>query len=338
MRTDIYPYSQTSVRGSLSSQTETDLDKLLTEYFGVETAVTSSARSGLYIILKQLGLGRMDHILVPDFLCRSVLYIINLLGFGVQEPNARTKSIFVFHQWGYPQRMDVIMEEAHRRGWSVVEDCAHSFGSTYKGKVVGSFGDGAIISFPKFFPTYVGGAVISARKDIIKSARDVRFQKRSWRHRVFDRMSVRAAHLNYLLRKPPFLLTAIYIKSIHFPLIARIALKRFPPTIEALKSDVVRRKHIFQMLKKTAGEKYHPAHLDEDCDVVPLCVPIFFPEEKLKAAQEMLMQKNIAVDILHFDVERNMLAPLYKKCLAFPCHQEVTDEELGYMCDVIRKI
>ncbi len=322
----------------MSSHTETRLEKLLTKYFGVETVVTSSARAGLYLILKELGLARTDHIVVPDFLCRSVLYIINLLGFAVQEPDARTKAIFVFHQWGYPQRMDIIMDEAKKRGWFVIEDCAHAFGSMYKGKVVGSFGDAAIISFPKFFPTYVGGAVVSRRGDIIAYVRDMRMKARSWRHRIFDRVSVRAARQNYLLRQPPFILTALYIKSIHFPRIARAALKRFPATSEQLASVIARRKEIFQTLKKKAGPQYHPKELDDDSDVVPLCVPIFFPEEKLKAAQQMLKEKNINADILHFDINRNMLNPHYKKCLAFPCHQEITDKELEYMCEVIDRI
>lgn len=337
-RTDIYPYNRDSVRSRAAGKSETELDTFLTEYFGVEAAVTSSARAGLYLILKQLGLGRTDHIVVPDYLCRSVLYILNLLGFCVQEPNARTKAIFVLHQWGYPQRMDIIMDEAKKNGWFVIEDCAHTFGSTYRGQVAGSFGDAAIVSFPKFFPTYVGGAVISKRADIIASARDTRLEPRSWKHRVFDRWSVRAARQNYLLRKPPFLLTAIYIKSIHFPRIARTALQRFPATFENLQSDIARRKYIFRELKKKAGPKYHPASLDDDSEVVPLCVPLFFPEDKLQRAREMLKEKNIVADILHFDVNRNALRPQYKKCLAFPCHQYITDEELNDMCDVISRV
>ena len=313
------------------------LDSLLTEYFGVEAITVSSARAGLYLILKHAGLWRTDHVLVPDFLCRSVLYIINLLGFGVQEANARTKAVFVFHQWGYPQRMDVIMEEAKKRGWYVIEDCAHAFGSTYRGQMVGSFGDASIISFPKIFPTYVGGAVLSKNKDIIASMRETRSQPRSFGHHLFDLISVYAARQNYLLRSLPFLATAIYIKSIHFPRITLSALRRFPPTLEDIKSDIARRKYIFQTLKKKAGPKYHPFELDDDSDVIPLCVPIFFPEEKLRAAQQMLKEKNIIADILHFDVNRNIFNPHYKKCLAFPCHQYVTDEELGYMCDAISR-
>lgn len=337
-RTDIYPYNRASVRRHAAGKSEAELDLLLTEYFGVETAVTSSARAGLYLVLKQLGLARTDHILVPDYLCRSVLYILNLLGFCVQESNARTKAIFVLHQWGYPQRMDTIMDEAKKNGWFVIEDCAHTFGSTYQGQVTGSFGDAAIVSFPKFFPTYVGGAVVSKRPDIIAEVRGVRTASRSMRHRVFDRLSVRAARQNYLLRVPPFLLTAIYIKSIHFPRIARTALARFPATLENMKADIARRKYIFQTLKKKAGPDYHPSMLDEDSEIIPLCVPLFFPEDKLRKAQEMLKEKHIIADILHFDVNRNALHPQYKKCLAFPCHQYITDEELHHMCDVISRI
>lgn len=322
----------------MTAQSEAALDALVTEYFGVESAVVSSARAGLYLILKTLGFSRTDHILVPDFLCRSVLYILNLQGFAVQEANARTKAVFVFHQWGYPQRMDIIMSEAKKRGWYVIEDCAHAFGSTYRGEMVGSFGDASIVSFPKIFPTYVGGAVLSKHKDLIARVHDTREEPRSLGHHLFDRISVYAARQNYLLRKPPFLATAIYIKSIHFPRIARTALRWFPRTLEDITSSLARRKYIFQTLKKKAGPAYHPFELDDDSDVIPLCVPIFFPEEKLRAAQDMLKEKNIIADILHFDVNRNILNPHYKKCLAFPCHQYVTDEELNYMCDVIRRV
>ena len=336
--TDIYPYSNIYAGSRTGVRSDKELDLLLTKYFSVDAAAVSSARAGLYLILKHIGLWRTDHVLVPDFLCRSVLYIINLLGFGVQEANARTKAIFVFHQWGYPQRMDIIMEEARKRGWYVIEDCAHAFGSMYRGRMVGSFGDAAIVSLPKIFPTYVGGAVLSKHKDMITSVCEERSKSRLLGHRVFDRVSIRAARLNYLLRKPPFLATAIYIKSIHFPRIPRIALRRLPATFEGIRSDIARRKHCFQILKQKAGEEYHARMLDEESDVIPLCVPIFFPEEKLRTAQQMLKEKNIVVDILHFDVNRNMLNPQYKKCLAFPCHQYVTDEELRVMCEVIARI
>lgn len=336
--TDIYPYNTSSVRAQSRGMHEATVDALLTQHFGMDTVTISSARAGLYLILKSLGLWRTDHILVPDFLCRSVLYIINLQGFGVQTPDKRTTAAFILHQWGYPQRMDLIMDEAKKRNWIIIEDCAHTFGSTYRGQMVGNFGDAAIVSFPKFFPTYIGGAVVSKRNDIINYVKDARLKPRSFGHRIFDRISLNVARRNYFLRKLPFIAHAVYIKSIHFPKIPSSALRRFPPTKEMLNAELERRKYHFQTIKKYAGTDYHPKELDAESDVVPLCVPIFFPEEKLKAAQQALKEKNITADILHFDVNRNMLDPHYQKCLALPCHQYVTEKELGDICDVIRQV
>lgn len=336
--TDIYPYNLSSVRPRAIAPSESGLDSLLTRHFGIKAVALSSARVGLHLILKHLGLWRTDHILTPDFLCRSVLYILNLQGFAVQQPNDRTKAVFALHQWGYPQRMDIIMRAAKKRGWFVIEDCAHTFGSTYRGQMVGSFGDAAIVSLAKFFPTYVGGAVLSARDDIITRLREARLEPRSLGHRVFDRVSVHTARQKYLLRKLPFLFNAVCIKSIHFPRIPRTALRRFPATLVELKAENERRRYCFQALKKKAGRDLHPDNLDEDSEVVPLCVPIFFPEEKLRTAQQMLKEKNIVAEILHFDVNRNVLDPLYKKCLAFPCHQYITEKELSYMCDVMDRV
>ena len=336
--TDVNPYNASSVRERGARKSETTLDHLLTQYFGIETAVVSSARAGIHLILNQLGLTKQDHILIPDFLCRSVLYILNLQGFAVQQVDARTKAVFVLHQWGYPQRMEIIMAEAKKRGWFVIEDCAHTFGGTYRGQILGSFGDAGVMSIPKFFPTYVGGAVMSQREDMIVRAREIRRTPRSFGHFAFDHISVRAARQFYLLRDPPFLFNAICIKCVHFPRMPSAGLRRSPRTIEDIKTVVARRRYIFEALKKRASPDYYPDHLDEGSEVVPLCVPIFFPEAKLPLAQEMLKMKGIKADILHFDVNRNVLNPRYIKCLAFPCHQYVTEEELHDMCDVISRV
>ncbi len=59
----------------------------------------------------------------------------------------RTKAIVVVHLAGWPCEMDKILELARERGLKVIEDCAQAHGATYKGRRVGSMGDGAVFSF-----------------------------------------------------------------------------------------------------------------------------------------------------------------------------------------------
>ena len=51
------------------------------------------------------------------------------------------------HLYGQPAPMDEIMEIAKRHNLKVIEDSAQAHGALYKGKHVGSLGDGAGFSF-----------------------------------------------------------------------------------------------------------------------------------------------------------------------------------------------
>ena len=53
----------------------------------------------------------------------------------------RTRAICVPHLFGAVCDMDPIMAFARTHGLAVVEDCAHSHGATYGGKLIGSIGD-----------------------------------------------------------------------------------------------------------------------------------------------------------------------------------------------------
>lgn len=80
----------------------------------------------------------------------------------------RTKAIFLVHLLGNPCPMDEITAIAEEHDLLILEDCCEALGSTYGGRHVGSFGEGASYSF--FFShhmmTMEGGAVTCRAADV----------------------------------------------------------------------------------------------------------------------------------------------------------------------------
>ena len=75
----------------------------------------------------------------------------------------KTTGIIGVHIWGRPCDINAISEIAQRRNLKLLFDSAHAFGCSYKGKMIGGFGDVEVFSFhaTKFVNTLEGGAVVT---------------------------------------------------------------------------------------------------------------------------------------------------------------------------------
>jgi len=73
----------------------------------------------------------------------------------------RTTGIIGVHVWGRPCDVEALTTIARRRGLKLLFDAAHAFGCSYKGHMIGSFGDAEVFSFhaTKFLNAFEGGAV-----------------------------------------------------------------------------------------------------------------------------------------------------------------------------------
>ena len=73
----------------------------------------------------------------------------------------RTSAILPVHVYGNICKMEEIDRIAKKHGLKVIYDAAHTFGETYRGQGIGSFGDASVFSFhaTKVFNTIEGGWV-----------------------------------------------------------------------------------------------------------------------------------------------------------------------------------
>ncbi len=80
--------------------------------------------------------------------------------------SANTRAVIVTHYFGFIQDMPPIAELCEQRGLILIEDCAHALFGFKDGKSVGRWGDYAIASSMKFFPVYDGGILSSFKQAV----------------------------------------------------------------------------------------------------------------------------------------------------------------------------
>jgi len=136
-----------------------ELEAAFKEYHGVEYAMAvNSGTAALDAAVFAAGVGPGDEVitapLCPGYVATPILHMNAIPVFvdvdvrtGCIDPAAieqevteATRAIAVVHLNGHPADMDPIMGIAGRHGLMVIEDCAHSQGSSYRGRKTGALG------------------------------------------------------------------------------------------------------------------------------------------------------------------------------------------------------
>ena len=156
----------------------------LTNYIGgLHSGLTNSGRSALFLALKTLDIQENDEVIIPTYVCSSVLKTIELIGAKAKiidisedycinshmiEKNItnKTKAVIVVHTFGISANINPIITLLKERNIYLIEDCAHSIGGQYNNKKLGSFGDMSFYSFQatKMLTSGEGGAVVLNNK------------------------------------------------------------------------------------------------------------------------------------------------------------------------------
>ena len=82
----------------------------------------------------------------------------------------KTKAVMLAHTLGNPFNLDVVTALCKKYGLWLVEDCCDALGSTYRGQMVGTFGDIATLSFyPAHHITMGEGGAVFTNNDELRS-------------------------------------------------------------------------------------------------------------------------------------------------------------------------
>lgn len=189
-----------SIKQVLKVDDAVDNRRLLTTYetmfaslVGAGVGVTfASGRMAFYVLMKVLGIGDGDEVILPAFTCavmpnavlrtgaRPVYADIDRNTFGSDAHaiekviTKRTRLIVAQHSFGIPCNIHEIMEVARRSGIPVVEDCAITLDSALNGTKVGNWGDAAIFSTDHSKPlnTLIGGFLYTKNHELYHKVRE----------------------------------------------------------------------------------------------------------------------------------------------------------------------
>jgi len=308
-------------------------------FFGMEDGITYtfSGKSALTLLLRYFrSVGalrnRADQILVPQWLGAWVYMTMHEHCFPTATFNPLTRGLFVYHQWGFPQDLDPILEFCREHNLFCIEDCAHAFESSYKGKRVGTFGDASIFSLAKFFPCVAGGALYTVNPqlqhfiDAVLPEHNTRLARAVFKRRaVFDAAPSPENRIE-LTRD-----YGVYDRT----------LKIQPNVLAMVRASIAQtplhnRQTNYQILAREFSKYDFVETLPVD-DVMPWIFPLFLDDPFRGKLSSALVSNDIESGVYHFDINRNMLNPDFQKCVAIPCHQGLSQNNISTIIDVVNK-
>ena len=166
------------------------LEQEFATFMGCKYALAvSSCSAALFLSLKALGLPRDARVLIPAFTfaavpssvvhadCIPVLcevgdnYRVDLRDFEAKLDDTIT-AVIISHMRGHTSDMDAIMTLCDARGIPVVEDAAHSLGTVWDGRKIGTIGRVGAFSFQsyKLVNAGEGGIMVTDDADLVARA------------------------------------------------------------------------------------------------------------------------------------------------------------------------
>jgi len=331
-------------------------EKKLGEYFGREVICCVNGTAALQLALQACGIAQGDEVLVQSLTYVASFQAISACGAkpiacevytdsltidlddAQRKMTHNTKAIMPVHFAGGSGNLEAIYKFAKKNNIRVIEDAAHAFGTTYKNKLIGSFGDIACFSFDgiKNITSGEGGCIVTDDPKISENLKDIRLLgvekdtinrfsgQRSW---VFD---VKQQGWRYHMSN---IMAAIGI----------VQFEKFPKS--KVKRQALARSYVNYL---SMSDKI--TLLDHNySEVVPHIFPIFCKDQAHKERVMSELQKNdiefgqhyLPNHLLTYFYSSNRLAiteDLYKKILSLPLHADLLDNQIEQISELVLSV
>lgn len=325
-----------------------EFEKRIRQLVGVKYAISmNSGTSALFSILKSIGIKSGDEVLAPALTFPAAVETIVMLGaravfvdvdeneFNItpegirQKISERTKCLITVDLFGVPCRYDEIKKilKSSKRKIFLIEDAACAIGSSFNGRMCGSFGDASILSFHprKVITTGEGGMVLTNKTYI---AKEVEMLKN---HGISRSGSFVKAGLNLRMGE---IEAAMGIMQ-----------------LEKLSSIISKRKKLFARYAKRIGSYFKLQHSPDRSNInfQTLCVILPIKRGKRERIRNSIIEgmksKGIELQVASYCVP---MLPAYKKwadgsdfpnarlihsCgIALPLHNHLSLSDVDYVC------
>jgi len=332
------------------------------EFVGAEQAIgLNSATAALHLALKVFGFPRGKKVLVPSLTFSATASAIlyndltpvfvdsDPITLGIDLKDMKNKydedcvAVIPVHYSGHPVPMDELVPWARNKKLKIIEDCAHTSGSLYKGKNLGTWGDIGCFSFEekKLMTTGDGGMMVTNQPELFKNVKAMRWvgiDKDNWKtSQAYTLTKKDAMHWFYEIN-------VLGYKYNMNDLAASIGLAQLHrlPRMNARRSEIIQKymegianiegvepllpydpdKYVYQMFGIRSVQRNElMIHLKSQgvatgCHYTPLSIQPLF--------------KSYANHCTYIEKEHN-------KFITLPLHAELTDEEVEYVLKSIKE-
>jgi perosamine synthetase len=326
----------------------------LKEYGLINPITVNSGTVTMHLALLAASVGPGDEVILPaqTFIATgmAILYVgatpifadINLHDGNIspqsikEKITLKTKAIIPVHWAGYPCDMDAINGIAEEYDLAVIEDAAHAFGASYKGRLIGSLSRFTSFSFQaiKHLTTGDGGAICCLNEydcDLIKRLRWFDIDRENTKTGFLGEREYDAVNVGYKYHMNDLAAT-LGIENLKF---VNEKLDKIQSIAKRYESE----------LEGTPG--IHLMNYEADRKSCYWLFPILVDNRDNFITK--MKESKIPVSVVHQGIDKNSLfgglqndllnQRLFdKKQIHIPIHDGLTDEQVTYIINTIKSI